>query len=70
MEVKELARIIKERNVEMCFECPLSSYGTLHCKLHGDICMMYPIVAECLLQLEEFFETGVALEILEEEKND
>lgn len=49
MEVKELARIIKERNVEMCFECPLSSYGTLHCKLHGDICMMYPIVAEGLL---------------------
>lgn len=65
MEVKELARKIKELNIECCAGCPFYKRDVLRvgCKLHASVCVCINVDsnvdnAEGLLQLEHFFETG------------
>lgn len=67
MEVKELAKKIRELNIETCGDCPF--YETpIICKLHGDICIMDSTeVAKGLLQLKMFFETEEVKEILNDD---
>lgn len=68
MEVKELAKKIRELNIESCTYCPF--YKRDDCKLHGNICIDNSRNinnAKGLLQLEHFFKTGEVKEILNDD---
>lgn len=70
MEVKELAKKIKELGIESCTDCPF--YKRDGCKIHGNICIDNKRNinnAKGLLQLEHFIKTGEIKEILEEEND-
>lgn len=71
MKVKNLAKKIKELNIESCTDCPF--YKRDGCKIHGTICIgtAHNVdTAKGLLQLEHFIKTKEIVEILEEEEND
>lgn len=60
MKVKELAKKIKEMNVQSCGYCPFHKeirYGN-DCKLHSSMCIYKgrnTAIADDILQLEKYF---------------